>query len=203
MGTGRHFLQRGREPPYGPMSDLTDDAFDTHGLHVRAISCSAIWSCRYCQIRAVRRGDVSSTLAWPPRRCWAARASPTAVFRSARNLAGELGPTNVRSLHRTGPGEAESPGVWANEDSGQANATRSKPLRRIGERTNRPDAAFPRRPARASSRASHRPGLRCSNLLGQRAMPVFFVGAQVYWSVAEFSVFTINAVSYYGFRALT
>ena len=139
-------------PSYGPMSDLTDDAFDKiMGSNVK----SNLWLCNLTMPDMAKQGGgavvIVSSIA-------GLRASPmlggygiskAADFALARNLAGEWGPKNVR-INCIAPGLVKTDfakALWENEEAvKRRNAV--TPLRRIGEPDEiGPIAAFLAAPA--------------------------------------------------------
>lgn len=124
-------------PAYGPMSELTDDAFDKiMGSNVK----SNLWLCNLVMPGMARQGGgaviIVSSIA-------GLRASPmiggygiskAADFALARNLAVEWGPKNVR-INCIAPGLVKTEfarALWENEEMvKRRNAV--TPLRRIGE----------------------------------------------------------------------
>jgi NAD(P)-dependent dehydrogenase (short-subunit alcohol dehydrogenase family) len=139
-------------PSYGPMSDLTDDAFDKiMGSNVK----SNLWLCNLVMPDMANQGGgavvIVSSIA-------GLRASPmlggygiskAADFALARNLAGEWGPKNVR-VNCIAPGLVKTEfarALWENEEAvKRRNAV--TPLRRIGEPDEiGPIAAFLAAPA--------------------------------------------------------
>jgi NAD(P)-dependent dehydrogenase (short-subunit alcohol dehydrogenase family) len=139
-------------PSYGPMSDLTDDAFDKiMGSNVK----SNLWLCNLVMPDMANQGGgavvIVSSIA-------GLRASPmlggygiskAADFALARNLAGEWGPKNVR-INCIAPGLVKTEfarALWENEEAvKRRNAV--TPLRRIGEPDEiGPIAAFLAAPA--------------------------------------------------------
>jgi NAD(P)-dependent dehydrogenase (short-subunit alcohol dehydrogenase family) len=139
-------------PAYGPMSDLTDEAFDKiMGSNVK----SNLWLCNLTMPDMAKQGGgavvIVSSIA-------GLRASPmlggygiskAADFALARNLAGEWGPKNVR-INCIAPGLVKTDfakALWENEEAvKRRNAV--TPLRRIGEPDEiGPIAAFLAAPA--------------------------------------------------------
>jgi NAD(P)-dependent dehydrogenase (short-subunit alcohol dehydrogenase family) len=139
-------------PAYGPMSDLTDEAFDKiMGSNVK----SNLWLCNLTMPDMAEQGGgavvIVSSIA-------GLRASPmlggygiskAADFALARNLAGEWGPKNVR-INCIAPGLVKTDfakALWENEEAvKRRNAI--TPLRRIGEPDEiGPIAAFLAAPA--------------------------------------------------------
>jgi NAD(P)-dependent dehydrogenase (short-subunit alcohol dehydrogenase family) len=139
-------------PSYGPMSDLTDDAFDKiMGSNVK----SNLWLCNLVMPDMAKQGGgavvIVSSIA-------GLRASPmlggygiskAADFALARNLAAEWGPKNVR-INCIAPGLVKTDfakALWENEEAvKRRNAI--TPLRRIGEPDEiGPIAAFLAAPA--------------------------------------------------------
>ncbi len=139
-------------PAYGPMAELTDDAFDKiMGSNVK----SNLWLCNLVMPGMARQGGgaviIVSSIA-------GLRASPmiggygiskAADFALARNLAVEWGPKNVR-INCIAPGLVKTEfarALWENEEMvKRRNAV--TPLRRIGEPDEiGPVAAFLAAPA--------------------------------------------------------
>ncbi len=139
-------------PSYGPMSDLTDEAFDKiMGSNVK----SNLWLCNLTMPDMAKQGGgavvIVSSIA-------GLRASPmlggygiskAADFALARNLAAEWGPKNVR-INCIAPGLVKTDfakALWENEEAvKRRNAV--TPLRRIGEPDEiGPIAAFLAAPA--------------------------------------------------------
>jgi NAD(P)-dependent dehydrogenase (short-subunit alcohol dehydrogenase family) len=124
-------------PSYGPMGDLSDDAFDKiMGSNVK----SNLWLCNLTMPDMAKQGGgavvIVSSIA-------GLRASPmlggygiskAADFALARNLAAEWGPKNVR-INCIAPGLVKTDfakALWENEEAvKRRNAI--TPLRRIGE----------------------------------------------------------------------
>ena len=124
-------------PSYGPMSDLTDDAFDKiMGSNVK----SNLWLCNLVMPDMANQGggavvivsSIAGLRASPMLGCYG--ISKAADFALARNLAGEWGPKNVR-INCIAPGLVKTDfakALWENEEAvKRRNAI--TPLRRIGE----------------------------------------------------------------------
>ena len=139
-------------PAYGPMGDLTDDAFDKiMGSNVK----SNLWLCNLVMPGMAAQGGgavvIVSSIA-------GLRASPmigaygiskAADFALARNLAVEWGPKNVR-INCIAPGLVKTDfakALWENQEA-VARRNAVTPLRRIGEPDEiGPVAAFLAAPA--------------------------------------------------------
>jgi NAD(P)-dependent dehydrogenase (short-subunit alcohol dehydrogenase family) len=139
-------------PAYGPMGELTDDAFDKiMGSNVK----SNLWLCNLVMPDMAAQGGgavvIVSSIA-------GLRASPmigaygiskAADFALARNLAVEWGPKNVR-INCIAPGLVKTDfakALWENEEA-VARRNAMTPLRRIGEPDEiGPVAAFLAAPA--------------------------------------------------------
>jgi NAD(P)-dependent dehydrogenase (short-subunit alcohol dehydrogenase family) len=124
-------------PVYGPLGDLTDEAFDkVMGTNVR----SNLWLCNMAIPGMAERGDgavvlVSSIAGLMGNdRLGAYGISKAADFALARNLAVEWGPRNVR-VNCVAPGLVKTDfarALWENPEL-LAKRTSLTPLRRIGE----------------------------------------------------------------------
>jgi NAD(P)-dependent dehydrogenase (short-subunit alcohol dehydrogenase family) len=139
-------------PAYGPMGDLTDEAFDKiMGSNVK----SNLWLCNLVMPQMADQGggsvvivsSIAGLRASPMIGCYG--ISKAADFALARNLAVEWGPKNVR-INCIAPGLVKTDfakALWENEEAvKRRNAV--TPLRRIGEPDEiGPVAAFLAAPA--------------------------------------------------------
>jgi NAD(P)-dependent dehydrogenase (short-subunit alcohol dehydrogenase family) len=124
-------------PVYGPLAELTDDAFDkVMGTNVR----NNLWLCNRVVPGMAERGDgvvviVSSIAGLRGTGVLGAYGiSKAADFALARNLAVEWGPRNVR-INCVAPGLVKTDfarALWENPEM-LARRTATTPLRRIGE----------------------------------------------------------------------
>ncbi|MBV5268657.1 MAG: SDR family oxidoreductase [Afipia sp.] len=124
-------------PYYGPLLDITDDAFDKiMGANVK----SNIWLCGLAMPKMAERGGGSVVIVSSigglrgSTVIGAYGISKAADFSLCRSLAGEWGPKNVR-VNCIAPGLVKTDfarALWENEEL-LARRTATTPLRRIGE----------------------------------------------------------------------
>ena len=127
----------GVNPHYGPMSDISDEAFDkTMATNVK----SNHWLCQMVAPDMVERGGgsimiTSSIAAFDASETLGTYSiSKLAVLGLVRNYASELGPSNIR-VNAICPGLVKtdfSKLLWDNPDAEKATSQRM-PLRRLGE----------------------------------------------------------------------